>query len=151
MDTQKAAQLIAFARTQIGLPYKYGAYAEPASETQIAFDCSSFMQFLFHNFGVELPRSTILQAAAPGEEIASLVEAQPGDVLFFEGEVGHYRHELFPNRKMYIGHVGIYAGENKMIHATSSNGFSGVVEHELEATINPAYNKDTIILIKRYL
>lgn len=151
MDTQKQTQLIAFARTQIGLPYKYGAYAETASDIQIAFDCSSFIQFIFHNFGIELPRSTILQAAAHGQEIPTLSEALPGDVLFFEGEVGHYRHELFPGRKMYIGHVGIYAGENKMIHATNSNGFSGVVEHNLEPTTNPAYNKDTIVLIKRYL
>lgn len=151
MDTQKTTQLITFARTHLGLPYKYGAYAEPASDTQAAFDCSSFLQFVFHNFGTELPRSTILQAAAEGTEIPSLAEAQPGDVLFFEGERGHYRHDLFPGRKVYIGHVGIYAGENAMIHATSSNGFSGVVEHALEPEVNPAYNKDTIVLIKRYI
>lgn len=151
MTTPINTQLVAFARTQLGLPYKYGAYAEPASDTQIAFDCSSFIQFVFHNFGVELPRSTILQAATQGQEITTLSEALPGDALFFEGEVGHYRHELFPGRKMYIGHVGIYTGENKMIHATSSNGFSGVVEHELNPETNPAYNKETIVLIKRYM
>lgn len=150
MDTTKTTQLIAFARKQLGLPYKYGAYAEPASEAQIAFDCSSFIQFIFHNFGSEMPRSTILQAAEKGTDITSLEDAQPGDVLFFEGEHGHYRHDLFPGRKVYIGHVGIYAGNNTMIHATNSNGFSGVVEHALEPAINPAYNKNTIVLIKRF-
>lgn len=151
MDIQKATKLIAFAQTQMGLPYAYGAYAQPASDAQEAFDCSSFIQFIFHNFGIELPRSTILQAAAEGTEVASLADAQPGDVLFFEGERGHYRHDLFPGRKLYIGHVGIYAEENKMIHATNSNGFSGVVEHDLDPSTNPAYNGETIILIKRFL
>lgn len=150
MTTQQD-QLIAFARSLLGLPYKYGAYTEPASDTQAAFDCSSFIQFVFHNFGIELPRSTILQAAAEGVEISSLAEAQPGDILFFEGERGHYRHDLFPGRKLYIGHVGIYAGDETMIHSTNSNGFSGVVEHDLEPETNPAYNKNTIILIKRFI
>lgn len=151
MNIVKTTQLIAFARTRLGLPYKYGAYSEQASENQIAFDCSSFIQFAFHNFGIELPRSTILQAAAEGIEIASLADALPGDIFFFEGEIGHYRHELFPGRKMYIGHAGIYIGENSMIHATNSNGFSGVVEHDLEPATNPAYNKNTIVLIKRFI
>jgi cell wall-associated NlpC family hydrolase len=151
MQHEKITQLIELARSLKGAPYKYGAYAEPASNTQTAFDCSSFIQFIFHNFGVELPRSTILQAAAEGMEITSLADARPGDVLFFEGEVGHYRHELFPGRKLYIGHVGIYTGDNKMVHATNSNGFSGVVEHNLKPTTNPTYNKETILLIKRYL
>ena len=151
MNTQPSVQLVAFARAQLGLPYKYGAYAEPASDAQAAFDCSSFIQFVFHNFGTELPRSTILQAAAEGREIASLAEAQPGDLLFFEGERGHYRHDLFPGRKMYIGHVGIYTDNDTMIHATNSNGFSGVIEHDLEPATNAAYNKDTIVLIKRFI
>ena len=143
-------QLVAFARSLKGLPYKYGAYAEQASDAQSAFDCSSFIQFVFHNFGMELPRSTILQAAANGTEVASLADAELGDVLFFEGERGHYRHDLFPCRKIYIGHVGIYIGDGVIIHATSSNGFSGIVEHDLEPATNPAYNKNTIVLIKRY-
>lgn len=150
MNAQQA-QLITFARSLLGAPYKYGAYTEPASDAQSAFDCSSFIQFVFHNFGTELPRSTILQAASEGTEIYSLAEAQAGDLLFFEGERGHYRHDLFPGRKMYIGHVGIYAGEGAMIHATNNNGFSGVVEHALESEINPAYNKNTIVLIKRFI
>lgn len=148
---QTKTKLVSFARTLIGHPYKYGAYAEPSNDTQTAFDCSSFIQFIFHNSNVELPRSTILQAATEGVEIASLADAQPGDVLFFEGECGHYRHDLFPGRKMYIGHVGIYTGNDTLIHATNSNGFSGVIEHVLEPETNPAYNKKTIILIKRFL
>ena len=144
------SQVIAFARTHIGLPYKYGAYAEQANDAQTAFDCSSFIQFIFHNFGMELPRSTILQAAANGLEINSLAEARPGDVLFFEGDRGHYRHDLFPGRKIYIGHVGIYTDNATVIHATNSNGFSGVVEHDLKPSTNPAYNEETIVLIKRF-
>lgn len=151
--TQKniQAQLITFARTLKGLPYKYGAYVEPANAAQAAFDCSSFIQFIFHSVGIELPRSTILQAAAEGAEIASLAEAHPGDVIFFEGERGHYRHDLFQGRKIYIGHVGIYTKDDTIIHATNSNEFSGVVEHALEQEVNPAYNRKTIVLIKRFL
>lgn len=147
----KIKQLLECATNFQGCPYKYGAYLEENTENQKEFDCSSFIQCVFSKIGKELPRSTILQAASAGQEIKSIKEAAPGDILFFEGERGHYRHDLFPGRKILIGHVGIYLGNNKMIHATNNNGHSGVVIHDLEPQTNSSYNKNTVVYIKRFL
>lgn len=140
---EKTGELIELARNLIGSHYKYGAYLENPGEEPKEFDCSSFIQFVFKKSGVEFPRSTILQAAAPGEEIKNIEEALPGDLVFFEGERGHYRHDLFPDRKIYIGHVGIFSGNGKMIHAANRKNYSGVVETDLKP--------EDVVLIKRVI
>ncbi|MCL5733585.1 MAG: C40 family peptidase [Patescibacteria group bacterium] len=140
---EKIKILIEAARSLIDSPYKYGAYLENSTENQKEFDCSSFIQFVFKKIGVELPRSTVLQAAAAGKEIVSLEEALPGNLIFFEGERGHYRHDLFPNKKIYIGHVGIFSGNGKMIHAANRKEYSGVVETD--------FKPEDIVLIKRVI
>ena len=66
---EKIKKLIETAVSLIGRPYEYGAYLNPDADKKIAFDCSSFIQYIFGKVGVELPRSTILQAAAPGKEV----------------------------------------------------------------------------------
>lgn len=77
------------------------------------FDCSLFMQYIFKQIGVDLPRSTILQADI-GKEV-SLENIQPGDLLFFHGTQGFY-NKNFPQG---IGHVVLYIGDGKTIHAAS--------------------------------
>ncbi len=139
----RADNLIKLAGSLIGSPYKYGAYLENPAEEPREFDCSSFVQFVFKKIGVDLPRSTILQAAASGEEIKNIKDALPGDLIFFEGERGHYRHDLFPDRKIYIGHVGIYSGNGKIIHATDKKDYSGVVETD--------FRPEDAVLIKRVI
>lgn len=140
---EKTGRLIELTRSLIGSPYKYGAYLENPTEEPKEFDCSSFIQFVFRKIGVELPRSTILQAAATGQEIKTIEKALPGDLFFFEGERGHYRHDLFPDRKIYIGHVGIFSGNGKMIHAANRKDYSGVVETDLKP--------EDVVLIKRII
>lgn len=98
------------AKSLIGKPYKYGAWPEEAPEF---FDCSSFIQYVFRQVGIELPRSTILQANE-GTAV-TLEEIEPGDLLFFHGTQGFY-NEKFPAG---IGHVVLYTGDNKTIHAAS--------------------------------
>ena len=67
MTDQQKKKLVSIAETVLGKPYHYGAKPEEAPET---FDCSSFTQYLFKQIGIELPRSTILQAGDPqGREI----------------------------------------------------------------------------------
>lgn len=111
MDRQKQVdELIKIARGLIGRPYKYGARVEDAPDL---FDCSSFTQYVFRQIGVEIPRSTILQAEE-GEEI-SLEDIQPGDLLFLHGTQGFY-NKKFPQG---IGHVVLYIGDGKTIHAAS--------------------------------
>jgi peptidoglycan endopeptidase LytE len=140
---EKINRLIELARSLIGSPYKYGVYLENSEEEPKEFDCSSFIQYVFKKIGIELPRSTILQAAAVRQEIKNIGEALPGDLIFFEGERGHYRHDLFSDRKIYIGHVGIFSGNEKMIHAANRKNYSGVVETD--------FKPEEIVLIKRVI
>jgi len=68
-------------------------------------------------------------------------------VLFFEGVIGHYRHELFPDRKVYVGHVAIYLSDDLIIHAKSDLG--GVVIQKLSELQKDKHYKT--VLVKRYI
>ncbi|QQG42830.1 MAG: C40 family peptidase [Candidatus Giovannonibacteria bacterium] len=104
------SRLIKIAKGLVGRPYKYGAKMKDAPSF---FDCSLFTQYVFKQIGVDLPRSTILQADNGIE--ASLEDIKPGDLLFFHGERGFY-NKKFPEG---IGHVVLYAGDGKAVHAAS--------------------------------
>jgi|SRR3989344_101542 len=106
----KISELIKVAKSLVGKPYKYGA---TMNDIPNFFDCSLFTQYIFKQIGVELPRSTILQAEAGVE--SSLENIQPGDLLFFHGTQGFY-NKKFPAG---IGHVVLYIGDGKTIHAAS--------------------------------
>ncbi len=64
------------------------------------FDCSGLTSFAFRQAGITLPRSSSQQARV-GRAVP-LGDLQPGDLVFFYQPVSH---------------VGIYAGDGKMIHA----------------------------------
>ncbi len=144
-NLEKLIKLLKEAEGLVGSPYKYGAYAQKPKDKEKEFDCSSFVQYLYRRVGVELPRSTILQAKE-GKEVKEK-ELILGDLIFFEGEVGHFRHDLFPKKKIYIGHVAVYLSDNLIIHAKSDKG--GVVFQRFsDLQKNPLYK---IVLIKRIL
>ena len=147
MTDQQKKKLVSIAETVLGKPYHYGAKPEEAPET---FDCSSFTQYLFKQIGIELPRSTILQAGDPqGREIVpeqNFENLEIGDLLFMRGARGYYNDVLFPSRAVYIGHVGVYVGNGELFHASSANG--GVVKQKLsEVTRKPHYE---VVLVKRF-
>lgn len=107
-----------FALKKLGTPYKYGV---KKSEIGKFFDCSSLVQYLYRRIGIELPRSTILQAARgrvipprSGPEIFKPEDLKIGDLLFFKGSKGHY-NKKFPEG---IGHVTMYLGDGWFIHAS---------------------------------
>jgi len=123
MVTNKTSnQLIGFAKTLIGIPYRY-ASSNPA----VGFDCSGFVSYVFHNFGFNVPRSSteFNQAGTP----VKLENAKVGDVLIFTG--------TNPRRRV-VGHVGIIAdieGDTiKFIHSTSGKAHGVTV-----TTLNPYY------------
>ena len=62
------------------------------------------MQRVYADLGVSLPRVSVDQSRA-GTPVPSLDQAQPGDLVFWRGS---------PN------HIGIYAGDGRMIVAPSS-------------------------------
>lgn len=79
----------------LGLPYIWGGN-DPAQ----GLDCSSFVQNVYKDLGYTLPRVTWDQMNA-GTQVASLAQAQPGDLLF--------SHDG--------GHVAIYLGNGKVVDA----------------------------------
>jgi len=115
-------QLIDLAKTLIGIPYRYAS-----SNPSIGFDCSGFVSYVFHNFGVNVPRSSteFNQTGTP----VKLENAKVGDVLIFTG--------TNPRRRV-VGHVGIIAsitGDTiQFIHSTSGKAHGVTI-----TTLNPYY------------
>lgn len=89
-----------FTRKYLGTPYVYGASSGKA------FDCSGFTTYVMKNYGIKLER-TASQQFKKGTPIDKK-DLKPGDLVFFS------------NRGKTIGHVGIYIGDHKFIHASSS-------------------------------
>ncbi|HXD27155.1 MAG TPA: C40 family peptidase [Arthrobacter sp.] len=89
------ADVVATAKKYLGVPYVWGG-----NNPAIGLDCSSLVQHTFRDLGIDLPR-VARQQATVGTEVPSLSQAKPGDLL------------VLRNGK----HIGIYLGDNKMIHA----------------------------------
>ncbi len=90
-----AAGAIAAARTQLGVPYRWGA-ASPGS----GFDCSGLVMWAYGQVGRGLPHSS--RALFSMSRRISAAQLQPGDLVFGGSPVHH---------------VGIYVGDGMMIHA----------------------------------
>jgi cell wall-associated NlpC family hydrolase len=91
-----AERAVTLARKQLGVPYAWGG-ASPAG-----FDCSGLVSWVYGRLGVTLPHnSAALYAVGRSVRTGDL---RPGDVLFFSG----------------LGHVGLYIGGGRMIHAPQS-------------------------------
>lgn len=90
------ADVVQFAKQFVGNPYVYGG----TSLTNGA-DCSGFVMSVYKNFGVSLPHSSAADRSV-GASVNGLENAQPGDII------------------CYSGHVGIYAGNGQIVHASTS-------------------------------
>lgn len=110
-DLSLRDQVIAYAETFLGTPYKLGAPG-PAQ-----FDCSSFVYYVFKHFGYELKPPSVAQYAKT-RRVTSFSDLQKGDIVFFGGR----------NGIRDIGHVGIVydidleRGSFRFIHASVSQG-----------------------------
>ncbi len=108
--TATGRQVADFALQYVGSPYCWGGI-DPST----GFDCSGFTYFVYGHFGYTLNRVAAEQALN-GRHVEA-AELQPGDLLcFYSGG-------------SYIGHVGIYIGNNMFVHAATSG--TGVVTSEL--------------------
>ena len=114
--------------------YEGGDYRRGANlETSDATDCSGFVQYVCQNFMVDLPRCSSEQANW-GKTVTAQMDFSkmlPGDLLFFRRGGGN------------VGHVGIYMGNGKMIHASSPR--SGIIVTDL----NQPYYLNTFVVAKR--
>ena len=113
--SSSGSSVVDYATQFVGNPYVWGG----TSLTNGA-DCSGFVQSVYSNFGVSLPRTSYEQQNA-GYEV-SYADAQPGDLI------------------CYGGHVAIYMGDGKIVHA--SNARDGI-----KISDNAAYR--TIVSVRR--
>lgn len=124
--------LISTAKKYMGVPYDFGADPYPQSNR---FDCSSFTQYVFGKYGIDLPRTARAQMKV-GQTV-SRKSLRKGDLLFF------YVPGRFKSNKV-AGHVGIYIGNRTMIHSNTEpkNGVQ-------LRSIDRAFWKKTFLTAKR--
>lgn len=104
---EKVEKIIQSGLNYLGTPYEFGA----SNKQTKTFDCSSFVQRVFKDNGITIKRSSRSQYSyAPGTKI-SKSEIRRGDLLFFD-----YKKDGV------IDHVGIYYGDNKILHTYRSKG-----------------------------
>lgn len=107
----------------LGTRYRFGG------SSRSGIDCSSFVQHVFKELEVSLPRTAREQfevgnAVAPGD-------LQRGDLIFFATYAS------------YPSHVGIYLGNNKMIHASSRD------RKVVISSLNTSYYRSRFLGAKR--
>ena len=96
-----AAALLA-AESRVGAPYGYGGAGPDA------FDCSGLVAYAYRQAGISVPRTVAQQHAAA--KPVSRRDLRPGDLVFFR----------LAGRD--VSHVGIYAGDDRFVHAPQSGG-----------------------------
>lgn len=147
-----------FSKTLLGVPYVWGGTSLDG------FDCSGFVQYVYKKYEMDFSRTTYTQIKQ-GKSIA-LSDIKENDLVFFdtrassmltkaksqgvsgtldtiiinESDTGNSK-KLYPSEPT---HVGMYIGNGKMIHASSSK--KQVVVEVLEND----YFKDRIVDIRRY-
>jgi len=100
----RAERAARIALKAVGVPYRWGGMS-PAS----GFDCSGLVRWAYEHVGIELPHNSY---ALFGEgRPVRRARLKAGDVLFFEG----------------LGHVGLYLGHGRMVHAPQSGRLVEIV------------------------
>jgi cell wall-associated NlpC family hydrolase len=98
---ERAARI---ALSAVGVPYRWGGASLAGG-----FDCSGLVRWAYGRLGVEVPHSSYALFDL-GRQIA-LSQMKPGDLVFFSG----------------LGHVGLYLGGGRMVHAPQSGRLVEVV------------------------
>ncbi|MEB0279585.1 MULTISPECIES: NlpC/P60 family protein [unclassified Mucilaginibacter] len=121
-------QLLVFANTLKGIPYKY-ASIDPAR----GFDCSGFITFVFNHFNIAVPRRSVDFTNI--REAINLKDAKTGDLILFTGTDSTIR---------VVGHMGIIikapGKELTFIHSTSGKA-NGVTETPFNSYYQGRYVK----------
>jgi cell wall-associated NlpC family hydrolase len=115
----KPDEIVNFAETLIGTPYRYGS-----TDPEVGFDCSGFITYVFKHFNISVPRSSI-DFTNVGKEIPP-TSAQRGDIILFTGT---------DSTERFVGHMGIVVSNIdtlRFIHSTSGKAYG--------VTISPLSN-----------
>lgn len=126
VDRSSIDKLIDFAKSFVDTPYVYGG------STPKGFDCSGFVQYVFKNVGVTLPRTANEQATVG--EYVSYSNLQPGDLVFFK-TLG----------SSVINHSGIYIGNGEFIQSSSGRG------KVIISSISEGYYREHYVTARRVL
>lgn len=108
IDNYDVEGIIEYAESLLGTPHVMGGYSSSG------LDCSGLVKLAHAQFNVELPHSSHEQGRY-GTIISPDEELNRGDLVFF--------HSTYATPNL-ITHSGIYLGENKFIHTSSSRGVS---------------------------
>lgn len=107
--TGAGAELASFSLKFQGYPYVAGG------NTPAGWDCSGFVQYVFSQFGISLPRTSGAQATV-GTPVASLADAKPGDILangthaaIYIGN-GQVMNAMNPVQGTAISNVSVFGG-----------------------------------------
>lgn len=107
--TGTGAELASFSLKFQGYPYVAGG------NTPAGWDCSGFVQYVFSQFGISLPRTSGAQATV-GTPVASLADAKPGDILangthaaIYIGN-GQVMNAMNPVQGTAISNVSVFGG-----------------------------------------
>lgn len=124
-------QLVQFAETQIGVPYRYGS-----CDPKKGFDCSGFITYVFNHFNIQVPR-TSYGFTHMGETVP-VTQAKRGDIILFTGT-----DSLADD----VGHIGLITDNNNgaisFIHSTSGKQMAVTV------TTLDSYYKSRFVRIAR--
>ena len=85
---------------KLGIPYRYGG------NTLKSFDCSGLTKYVYNEAGIQIPRTAKQQQNA--SRTISYRKILPGDLVFYK-------------TGRTTDHVGIYIGNNQMIHASTGS------------------------------
>lgn len=110
-DGELGSEAVKLALTRLGDPY-----SQPKAGQDHFTDCSYLVQWVYRQLGISLPRTAAEQAKFCMENglTVSAADLVPGDLVFWSYESN--------GRFMNITHVGIYAGDGKVVDASSSRG-----------------------------
>ena len=152
-----ASDMTNYAKTLLGVPYVWGGTSTSG------FDCSGFVQKVYNKFDINLKRTTYDQITQ-GTSV-KLENIKENDLVFFDTRAAYNLakknnitsvdslsdviiNESEKNVKVLYPteptHVGIYIGDGKIIHASSSK------KQTVIDTLDNGYFKERIVDIRRY-
>ena len=106
-----AAYVLRTANSYVGVKYVWGG-----NTPREGFDCSGFTRYVFDKYGIALPRTSREQVRSGTDVAPDFRALLPGDIM------------LFAEPGQAISHVAIYAGNGRIIHASSSVGGVGYTD-----------------------
>ena len=102
LASEQSDDVVMYALSLVDINYKFGGNTPDSG-----LDCSGFISHVFNHIA-HLPLPHNARAISQTGQKISLLELQPGDLVFFN------------TLRRKFSHVGIYLGENRFVHAASS-------------------------------